>query len=119
VSLKLANITFDCTDAAATAEFWAKALDRSPGEPYNRWAARLPAAGPAEPALLFLAVPEPKDAKNRVHLDLAADDRDAEVARLVGLGATVTGEHDEYGVRWTVLHDPQDNEFCVAQRPPD
>jgi hypothetical protein len=58
VSLKLANITFDCTDAEATAEFWAKAFDRTPGEPFNRWAARLPAADPGEPTLLFLAVPE-------------------------------------------------------------
>ena len=66
------------------------------------------------PNMLFLRVPERKAAKNRVHLDLHADDREAEVARLEALGATRHGEHDEFGVRWTVLADVEGNEFCVA-----
>jgi predicted enzyme related to lactoylglutathione lyase len=52
--------------------------------------------------------------KNRVHLDFHADDREVEVARLVGLGATVHGEQQVPGLRWTVLADPEGNEFCVA-----
>lgn len=65
-------------------------------------------------ALLFLAVPEPKTAKNRVHLDLECDDRRAEVARLVDLGATHVADHDEWGISWSVLLDPEGNEFCLA-----
>jgi predicted enzyme related to lactoylglutathione lyase len=52
--------------------------------------------------------------KNRVHLVLHADDRAAEVERLVSLGATIVHDKDEWNVRWTTLTDPQGNEFCVA-----
>ena len=54
--------------------------------------------------------------KNRVHLDLAADDRSAEVGRLQLLGATVLAEHEVPGLAWTVLADPESKEFCVAER---
>ncbi len=65
--------------------------------------------------VLFQMVPEPKTAKNRVHLDLhVGDQRDAVVDRLVGLGATVIGEGSEGPSTWKVLADPEGNEFCVA-----
>ena len=60
-------------------------------------------------------VPEPKTAKNRMHLDLTAPDPEAEVARLVELGATRVADMEEWGDQWTVLQDPEGNEFCVAQ----
>ncbi|MFD0024396.1 VOC family protein [Streptomyces sp. NPDC058382] len=65
--------------------------------------------------LLFQRVPEPKTVKNRLHLDLHAgpDRRDAEVTRLEGLGATVLRQVAEPGGTWTVLGDPEGNEFCV------
>ncbi len=66
------------------------------------------------PNLFFIRVPEAKAVKNRVHVDLASDDRDAEVTRLVGIGARHVADHDEGGASWTVLHDPEGNEFCVA-----
>ena len=59
-------------------------------------------------------MPKGKEVKNRVHLDLQADDRAAEVERLVSLGATVVHDKDEWNVRWTSLSDPECNEFCVA-----
>jgi predicted enzyme related to lactoylglutathione lyase len=64
------------------------------------------------PGLLFAAVPEPKSGKNRLHLDLRPDDRDAEVDRLLASGATRAhvGQGDE---SWVVLADPEGNEFCV------
>ncbi|HVF14164.1 MAG TPA: VOC family protein [Acidimicrobiales bacterium] len=66
--------------------------------------------------ILFQAVPEPKTVKNRVHLDLLVgpDAQEAEVERLVGLGATVVGVHDGDGGRWTLLTDPEGNEFDVS-----
>ena len=66
--------------------------------------------------ILFQAVPEPKTVKNRVHLDLLVgpDDHDGEVERLLGLGATVVGVHDGEEGRWTLLVDPEGNEFDVA-----
>jgi predicted enzyme related to lactoylglutathione lyase len=60
-------------------------------------------------------VPEPKTAKNRLHLDVAAADVEVEVARLVGLGATKVADTEEYGYTWTVMADPEGNEFCVAR----
>ena len=65
--------------------------------------------------LLFFKVPEPKTVKNRMHLDIHADDIEAEAERLVGLGATrVEGPIAEWGERWIVLADPEGNELCVC-----
>ena len=64
---------------------------------------------------MFVKVPEPKIAKNRIHLDLMAPDPEAEVDRLVKLGATWVADLDEYGHTWTVMADPEGNEFCVAK----
>lgn len=66
--------------------------------------------------ILFQAVPEAKTVKNRVHLDLLVgpEDEDAEVERLVALGATVVSVHDGQEGRWTLLLDPEGNEFDVS-----
>jgi hypothetical protein len=66
--------------------------------------------------ILFQAVPEAKTVKNRVHLDLLVgpEAHGAEVERLVGLGASVVGVHDGDEGRWTLLADPEGNEFDVS-----
>ncbi len=64
-------------------------------------------------------LPEPRTAKNRVHADLTTDDRDPEIARLVELGATRGEDYDEWGHAWTVMADPEGNEFCVSDAPGD
>jgi hypothetical protein len=61
------------------------------------------------PRFWFTLVPERKQTKNRLHIDLRAADRTAEVARLVQLGASVHTIFDE----WTMLTDPEGNEFCI------
>ncbi|MCC3654866.1 hypothetical protein LIX60_26035 [Streptomyces sp. S07_1.15] len=65
--------------------------------------------------VLFQAVPESKTVKNRLHIDLhfAPGERDAEVARLEGLGAGVLRTVDEPSGSWVVMADPEGNEFCV------
>lgn len=65
---------------------------------------------------MLQAVPEPKTTKIRLHLDLVVDDPEAEVARLVGLGAVrVDGDpFEEHGHRWIAMTDPEGNEFCVC-----
>ncbi|AXH97226.1 VOC family protein [Ornithinimicrobium avium] len=67
--------------------------------------------------LVFVPVPEDKTVKNRLHIDLAphtSQDRDAEIQRLLGMGASrVDVGQDESEVTWTVLADPEGNEFCV------
>jgi hypothetical protein len=65
------------------------------------------------PGLVFLKVPEGKAVKNRLHLDFVPDDRDAEVQRLVDLGATRADVGQKGDETWVVLADPEGNEFCV------
>ena len=124
MTVKLASVTIDCEDALVVARFWSAALGR-PLEPNA--SSDFAAIGMAghrdvhgwrlggDPTWLFARVPEPKTAKNRMHVDLAAPDPEAEVARLVELGATRVADIDEWGYQWTVLQDPEGNEFCVAQ----
>lgn len=71
--------------------------------------------------LLFIRVPDRKQVKNRVHLDLRPVDvsREDEVERLVGLGATLHQDHRRPdGSGWITLKDPEGNEFCVLGREP-
>jgi hypothetical protein len=67
------------------------------------------------PGLVFVAVPEQKSGKNRLHLDFRPDDQDVEVARLTALGARPVdiGQGES---SWVVLADPEGNEFCVLSR---
>lgn len=68
------------------------------------------------PGMVFVPVEHEKVGKNRLHWDFAphtSDDRDAEIARLVELGATVIDVGQPADATWTVLTDPDGNEFCV------
>lgn len=113
MSLSLEMITVDCTDPARLAAWWAEAVSgdvvRLPGVDF------VMVAREGWPALGFQRVDDPTPGKNRVHLDLMTDDLDAEVQRLVGLGAVETGRHSvDGGFQWVVLADPDGNVFCVA-----
>lgn len=114
MSIELGAITLDCADVATVSRFWAAALGLPIDEGSSEFFATINVKGPG-PARFFVQVPEPKTVKNRMHADYHSSDRAAEVDRLVSLGATVIAEHDEWGTRWTVLADPEGNEFCIAQ----
>jgi len=73
--------------------------------------------GSLGPRFMFLAVPEPKSAKNRVHLDLGTADLETEVERMLALGAGLVGHRREYGTTWSTFTDPEGNEFCVGLHP--
>jgi hypothetical protein len=74
------------------------------------------AAGWGGPNMWFARVPEPKAAKNRMHLDLRAPATMVqEVRRLTALGASVVEVHDGH----TVMNDPEGNVFCVELGPAD
>jgi predicted enzyme related to lactoylglutathione lyase len=104
--------TIDCADAGALGAWWADLLG---GSVVGDWGGFVLVAGAdGRPVLGCQTVPEPKQGKNRVHLDLAADDRAGEVDRAVQRGATVVADRSAPGLEWTVLADPQGNEFCVA-----
>jgi hypothetical protein len=71
---------------------------------------------PGRPRILFQAVPEPKAVKNRQHLDVqvGAEQREAEVGRLIGMGAKELSRSSQGSYAWVTLADPEGNEFCVA-----
>ena len=117
MSLVLRVVTFDASDPARLARFWADALGWLVEEVRGEIAVEPPADLPWDVHLLFLHVPEGKAAKNRCHPDLHTDDLDREVSRLIGLGATEISRHADVS-RWAVLHDPEENEFCVVQPGP-
>ncbi|WP_435971042.1 VOC family protein [Streptomyces sp. Qhu_M48] len=110
----MAAVVVDCADPRAMARFWGEAMDWTPHEVTERRAVLRSAKG-VGPYLEFIRTPDTKTVKNRVHLDLRpypGDDQAAEAARLRALGATDVdlGQGD---VPWTVLADPEGNEFCL------
>jgi hypothetical protein len=113
----IAAVVVDCADPRAMARFWGEATDWTLHEVTDDHA-RLRSAKGVGPYLEFLRAPGVRTWWNRFHLDLApypGDDQAAEVARLRALGATGAdvGQGD---VPWTVLADPEGNEFCVLGR---
>jgi predicted enzyme related to lactoylglutathione lyase len=96
------------------AEFWSAALDRPVDMEGDFAASPFFARLMGTPPMMFIQVPEAKTVKNRVHLDLGSTDREGEVDRLVGLGATLIHHKEEMGFTWTTLADPEGNEFCIA-----
>ncbi|MEH0845481.1 VOC family protein [Micromonospora sp. CPCC 205711] len=108
-----ASMTVDALDPGRLARWWAEALgyqvvsEDADAVEIRRSADRLP-------GIVFVAVAEAKRTKNRLHLDLAPDDQEAEVERLVDMGARHV-DIDQGDVYWTVLADPEGNEFCVLR----
>jgi predicted enzyme related to lactoylglutathione lyase len=113
------SLTIDCRDPRAVAEFWCIALG------YELAGVDDDGAWITDPVgrgwqLLFLIVPEGKSVKNRLHLDLSPPSTMAEeVDRLVAAGATTLRRVAEGGSFWTVMTDPEGNEFCVLRGPDD
>jgi predicted enzyme related to lactoylglutathione lyase len=107
------QLVVDCQDPHALARFWAAVLDQ-PILYETDDEVIVGADKHAYPGLAFTPVPEDKTVKNRLHIDLDPDDLDAEVQRLLALGARPAdvGQGD---VPWVVLADPEGNEFCVLR----
>jgi predicted enzyme related to lactoylglutathione lyase len=124
VPTRLVHLVIDAAEPARLARFWAAALgwEVAAEEPDEVvvWPAGYEYPDPVAQPLVFVPVPEPKSGKNRVHLDLATESaghQAAEVGRLLGLGA-VPADIGQGDVAWTVLADPEGNEFCVLDPRP-
>jgi hypothetical protein len=135
------QITVDCADVRTAMDFWGPALGYVPeppppghdswdafaaaeGIPRSQWRGALLDPTGTGPRLFFQTVPEPKTVKNRWHLDVEVSDRSrpaadrratiaGKVAELVTLGATEIETIYEGGGLFTVMRDPEGNEFCV------
>ncbi|MFI5495931.1 VOC family protein [Actinoplanes sp. NPDC051859] len=111
------NVSFDCSDPYSLAQFWSEVIGSAVPPEYTPGAAEVAIEAPDGPRLYFQSVPEAKTVKNRVHVCLQPGDRDrdAEVDRLLALGARVSSDHrTPDGAGWVVLLDPADNEFCMT-----
>jgi len=119
---KFTELAFDCHDPVALAEFWCAVLGYEVQDADDSGVAigspEVPEGkdrpGPVPPTLTLFRVPEDKQVKNRLHIDVNPTDREQadEVARLLALGA----RHVDVGqghVSWVILADPEGNEFCV------
>lgn len=120
VASSLRNITVDCTDALKLASFWAQVLGWNVYHDDDPEVLVAPEFPPSRegPTMLFIPVPEPRTAKNRVHVDVTPRDstRDEEVERLRGLGATLVEDHrNDDGTGWVWLADIEGNDFCVER----
>ncbi len=114
--LALHHIVVDTHDLPRLAEFWARVLHWQILSVREREVV----IGPADTApvgLCFMPVSDAKRVKNRLHLDLTtgAEDRDAEIARILALGARPVDVGQTGDESWTVLADPEGNEFCVVR----
>ncbi|MBZ5736271.1 VOC family protein [Nocardioides sp. TRM66260-LWL] len=122
---RLANLCFDAHDTYAQAVWWDAVLDdfaHDPSDTSEGWnhpgAQESGLEGPDGRSWLFLAVPEGKAVKNRVHPCLRPTDRsrDEEVERLLAHGATLVADLRDGERGWAVLADPEGNELCVLSR---
>ncbi|KUI43501.1 glyoxalase [Mycobacterium sp. IS-1590] len=113
MTLAVLNVTFDSTDPDRLAQWWARALGGQVNPMAPGFFVTVSQPGSAA-GLGFQKVDDPTPGKNRLHLDLGADDMEAEVTRLVELGATEKGRHSMGDFGWVVLADPDGNEFCVG-----
>ena len=104
--------SFDASDAARAARFWAEVLDRRVADGADERDAVVEAGDPGGgPRLAFHQVPEAKTVKNRFHPDLITSDYQGEAARLLALGASKLNEFERGGARWTTFADVEGNEF--------
>jgi predicted enzyme related to lactoylglutathione lyase len=125
MATRLVHLVVDAAEPARLARFWAEALGwvvaAEEADEVDVWPSGFSYPDPSALPLVFVSAPEPKTGKNRLHLDLAtgsAAHQAAEVERLLALGAVPVdiGQRD---VPWTVLADPEGNEFCVLDPRPE
>ena len=110
---RIRQIGLDGNDLTIMIEFWSAALGYELAHRASGYAVLRDPAD-AEPRLFLQQVPEPKVSKNRAHMDVEVADEAAAVDRLLQLGASVLWREDFGTHHWTVLADPEGNEFCVG-----
>ena len=119
MSLRIQCLTIDSHDPKTLATFWAEVLGWRVTYDEADEVAIEPQEGSPEcdvcPDLLFIRVPDDKRGKNRLHLDLRPADQELEIERVLGLGASRVDIGQEGNESWTVLADPEGNEFCILR----
>jgi catechol 2,3-dioxygenase-like lactoylglutathione lyase family enzyme len=111
------TVMHDTNDLDGAVSFWTELLGLEVAYKNDTYAYLSPLSD-GGPHLAFQRVPEPKEGKNRLHLDVRVADRAAFATLVESLGGAVLEEHDHPGWPvWTVMADPQGNEFCIYEKP--
>jgi predicted enzyme related to lactoylglutathione lyase len=115
---RFTELVIDCADPERVAAFWSRVLDYPVIERGPEGEIEIGGSDSRAPTLVFVRVAEPKTVKNRVHIDVnpTGDDQDAELERLLALGARRVDVGQTPDVSWIVLADPEGNEFCLLRR---
>ena len=115
--LRIGSIVWGVRDVPGAIQFWSAALDYRPlREPSPDWAILVPRHG-VGPQFAITVVTSEAESHQRHHLDLYAENADAEVERLLTLGATRVAWRYPPGADYVVLADPDGNTFCVIEKP--
>lgn len=108
----VSSVTIDCRDPAGLAQFWASLLGLDIKPRRGRYVAlQRPPAG--APELVFQPVPEPKEQKARIHLDIGVDNLQESTQRVLELGGSTAPEIQSTDDPFQVMRDPEGNEFCL------
>lgn len=110
---RVGAIMIDCHDPERLFEFWSQIVGVEVEHRYPAYIFTTTLAG-NNIRLAFQLVPEDKVTKNRLHLDLAHADPEAFVARVEALGGSRIKDHQVAEFSWSVLADPEGNEFCIT-----
>lgn len=112
---RVGAVMIDCRDPESLSAFWTEiaGVEIETRYPDYIFTSKLPGN---HIRLAFQRVPEEKQIKNRLHLDLSHTDVDGLIARVIELGGARLADHGDESFSWTVLADPEGNEFCVAPR---
>jgi catechol 2,3-dioxygenase-like lactoylglutathione lyase family enzyme len=111
--VRVTTLMHDTADLDGAVAFWTELLGLQVLERAGNYVylGRLSAEGPH---MAFQAVPEAKEVKNRLHLDIKVPDRREFAARVEGLGGRTLRELQEGDFpAWIVMADPEGNEFCI------
>lgn len=116
VDVRFSLVVIDCAEPRELATFWSTLTGAAIRQSFDDWASLEPMAGGVR--IAFQQVPEPKTVKNRVHVDLSAEDEEATAREIeTTLGARRLWVSEDPEDPFVVLADPEGNEFCIVRRP--
>ena len=112
---RIGNVAIDCNDLEGMTAFWSALTGLTPLGGDESFTLLGDAEHPGRLKLFMQKVPEPRVGKNRLHLDLYVEDREAAVAEVERLGGQRAAGHANGPIEWLVATDPEGNEFCLVE----
>jgi len=115
--VRISHVMIDANDPDGLARFWTALLRTDVQDRFDEGRFVFLAAGDHGPAIGIQRVPEPKQTKNRVHVDLEVEDLDEMTRWVRQHGGSRVADHEAAGIHWRIMADPEGNEFCLIPRP--